>query len=370
MESSTGPPQEAFVARCFVALEKIGSLVSHSFNKVVRQALFVCAAAGMIPLAFAVAPPKVTVMSPVVGSDSGSPVFYEAYATSTCANGITAMRIYSAPGVAAYTTYGQHIETFITLAPGTYNTVVQAWDNCGNVGKTTVNVTVNSTPGISVFLPSGKTATMPFHFAASVQNSGCSSGINAMRIDTADSTSPYTVLSNSLNTFVNLPSGTYSPTVQAWDNCGNVFKSTLELSASGGGGAYLYVSNSDQDDVALFDITNGVLSNPKGSGDPPLFTFGTGPIAVDPGSWFTYVLSVDPSDGSSIIESAEINQLNGYPNGYGGENEVYGTNAPISRSTPTGTFFSSLSTTRSESTRSIARAGGSPMRETTRPRAG
>jgi hypothetical protein len=147
------------------------------------------------------------------------------------------------------------------------------------------------------------------------------------------------VLSNSLNTFVNLPSGTYSPTVQAWDNCGNVFKSTLELSASGGGGAYLYVSNSDLNDVALFDITNGVLSNPNGSGDPPLFTFGTGPIAVDPGSWFTYVLSVDPSDGSSIIESAEINQLNGYPNGYGGENEVYGTNATDIAIDPNGNFL-------------------------------
>jgi hypothetical protein len=308
-------------------------------NQSVRYTVIICAALCMVPLALAVAAPTITVISPVAGSDSGSPVFYEAYATSTCVNGIDTMRIYSAPGVDAYTSSGQHIETFIPLAPGTYSTVVQVWDNCGNVSKTTVNITVSSTPGISIFLPSGKTAAMPFHFAASVQNSTCSAGIKAMRIYTAGGTSPYTVLANSLDTFVNLPSGTYSPTVQAWDNCGNVFRANLELSNSGGGDAYLYVSNADQNAVALFNISNGVISNPNGSGDPPLFTYGTGAIAVDPGSWFTYVLSVDSTDGSSIIESAEINQLNGYPNGFGGENEVFGTNANDIAIDPNGNFL-------------------------------
>jgi hypothetical protein len=63
--------------------------------------------------------------------------FYEAYATSpSCSKGISAMRIYTAPGVSAYTVNGSHIETFIKLKAGTYNAVVQAWDNCGGVGKT------------------------------------------------------------------------------------------------------------------------------------------------------------------------------------------------------------------------------------------
>ena len=94
----------------------------------------------------------------------GSPVFYEAYATSaSCANGINAMRIYTAPGVNAYTVDGDHIEAFIPLKAGTYSTVVQAWDNCGGVAKTPVNISVNSNAGVSVFLPSSSSAGTPVH---------------------------------------------------------------------------------------------------------------------------------------------------------------------------------------------------------------
>ncbi|MCU1296707.1 MAG: hypothetical protein JWO91_985 [Acidobacteriaceae bacterium] len=86
------------------------------------------------------AAPTVVVFSPGTGS-FGAPVFYEAYATSSsCKSGIAAMRIYTAPGVNAYTTNGAHIETFINLKPGRYNTVVQAWDNCGGVAKTNVAI--------------------------------------------------------------------------------------------------------------------------------------------------------------------------------------------------------------------------------------
>ena len=91
-------------------------------------------------LAFsAYAAPTVTVLAPKTGTAIGSPIFYSASATSTaCNKGIAAMRIYTADHVSAYTVSGGHIETFIKLNPGTYNTVVQAWDNCGGVAKTTV----------------------------------------------------------------------------------------------------------------------------------------------------------------------------------------------------------------------------------------
>jgi hypothetical protein len=91
------------------------------------------------------ATPTVTLLSPGSGSFNGSPIFYEAYATiASCTKGIAAMRIYTAPGVNAYTVNGAHIETFINLKPGNYNTVVQAWDNCGGVGKTAVGININS----------------------------------------------------------------------------------------------------------------------------------------------------------------------------------------------------------------------------------
>ena len=95
--------------------------------------IFCGALLGFATAAFAAT--TVTVLSPKAGAGSGSPIFYEAYATSpNCANGISAMRIYSAPGVSAYTVDGAHIETFIPLSAGTYSTVVEAWDNCGGVG--------------------------------------------------------------------------------------------------------------------------------------------------------------------------------------------------------------------------------------------
>jgi hypothetical protein len=52
------------------------------------------------------------------------------------------MRIYTAPGVSAYTVNSNQLNTNITLSSGTYNTVVQAWDNCGGVGKTPIAITV------------------------------------------------------------------------------------------------------------------------------------------------------------------------------------------------------------------------------------
>jgi len=90
--------------------------------------------------------PAVTVTVPVNGSQVTSPVQFTASAASpNCAKGVASMRIYSAPGVDAYTVDSSHLNTSITLSPGIYNTVVQSWDNCGNVGKTFVTITVTKT---------------------------------------------------------------------------------------------------------------------------------------------------------------------------------------------------------------------------------
>jgi 6-phosphogluconolactonase len=87
--------------------------------------------------------PVVTVTSPAPGTSLGSPVNYVASASSTaCSKGIAAMRIYTAPGVNAYTIDANSLNTNINLPAGSYSTVVQAWDNCGGVGKTTVNIKV------------------------------------------------------------------------------------------------------------------------------------------------------------------------------------------------------------------------------------
>lgn len=128
-----------------------------------------------------------------------------------------------------------------------------------------------------------------------------------MRIYTANGTSPNTVLSNHLNTFVNLAPGTYTLTVQAWDNCGHVYKSQYTQSGGGGTGGCLYAVNNGQGKVVQFDIANGVLTNQNGSGNPPSYAAGSGAneIAVDPGSWFAYVTT------SNGIVGYQIDQSNG-----------------------------------------------------------
>jgi 6-phosphogluconolactonase (cycloisomerase 2 family) len=89
--------------------------------------------------------PVVTVTSPANKSTVSSPTHFVATASSSgCTKGISAIRIYSAPGVSAYTVSGGNLNGYISLANGTYNAVVQAWDNCGGVGKATVTITVNA----------------------------------------------------------------------------------------------------------------------------------------------------------------------------------------------------------------------------------
>ncbi|HEY1464799.1 MAG TPA: PQQ-binding-like beta-propeller repeat protein [Terriglobales bacterium] len=87
--------------------------------------------------------PVVSVTSPTNGSKIDSPVHYVASAVSAnCAKGIASMRIYTAPHITAFTTSSNQINTNITLSPGTYNTVIQSWDNCGGVGKSSITITV------------------------------------------------------------------------------------------------------------------------------------------------------------------------------------------------------------------------------------
>jgi phospholipase C len=54
------------------------------------------------------------------------------------------MGIYTASGVLAYKVSGASLNTTLSLSPGTYNTVVQEWDNCGGAAKTPIKIVVVS----------------------------------------------------------------------------------------------------------------------------------------------------------------------------------------------------------------------------------
>ncbi|HEU4417137.1 MAG TPA: hypothetical protein VFT65_20285 [Candidatus Angelobacter sp.] len=86
----------------------------------------------------------VTVTSPSAGTTSGSPVHFVASATST--HPVTAMRIY-VDNVSVYLIAASKLDTSVTIAAGSHNVVVQAWDSTGAIFKTPLALTVSgSTP--------------------------------------------------------------------------------------------------------------------------------------------------------------------------------------------------------------------------------
>lgn len=89
----------------------------------------------------------VSVSSPTSGATSGSPVHFVASATSSCSKGVAAMGIYTAPGVLAYKVNGASLNTSLNMSNGTYNVVVQDWDNCGSFAKAPLTLTVNGSTG-------------------------------------------------------------------------------------------------------------------------------------------------------------------------------------------------------------------------------
>jgi len=94
----------------------------------------------------------VSVSSPSSGGTSGSPVHFVASASSpACSKGVASMGIYTAPGKLAYTVNGASLDTDLTMSNGTYNVVVQEWDNCGWSATVPITLTVSGSGSGKVF---------------------------------------------------------------------------------------------------------------------------------------------------------------------------------------------------------------------------
>ncbi|MBV8050635.1 MAG: hypothetical protein JOZ80_05570 [Acidobacteriaceae bacterium] len=114
---------------------------------------FVCALFVLAVASFASA--TVYVSTPGTNTSVTSPVHFVATATSTCSKGVSAMGIYTAPYALAYSVNGATLNTSLSLSPGTYNIVMQEWDNCGGATKTPVTLTVTSGNSNAMSCPSG-----------------------------------------------------------------------------------------------------------------------------------------------------------------------------------------------------------------------
>jgi hypothetical protein len=154
------------------------------------------------------------------------------------------MGIYTAPYKLAYTVGGAKLNTLLNLAPGTYNTVVQEWDNCGGTSSTPVKITVGSgsSAAVNVIAPSGGSASSPVHYVATATTT-CSKGVASMGIYTAPYQLAHVSSGASLDAYVNLAPGNYNTVVQSWDNCGGSARAPVSLSVGGtsGGGTFTNV---------------------------------------------------------------------------------------------------------------------------------
>jgi polyvinyl alcohol dehydrogenase (cytochrome) len=173
--------------------------------------------------------PIVSVSTPYNNMASNSPVrFTASAANSACSAGISYMRIYTAPATSAYIVHAASLDTTISLSPGIYNTVVQAQDNCGHVGKTYLTVNV-----VACAPPTGATA---IHFCAPASAASVSSpfqvtGSSNVASPTTtklfvDGVLKATVPSNVFSQLIALKKGKHTLLLQGSDSGGHLYNAT------------------------------------------------------------------------------------------------------------------------------------------------
>src|SRR5579863_2646897 len=176
----------------------------------------------------------VTVSSPSNGATVGSPVNYVATATtSTCSKGVASMGIY-VDGSLVYVVNGASMNTNWTLAPGTYSTVVEEWDQCGGATYTTLEITVAGQTGVWVTSPANNSQVVsPVNYVASATTTACSKGVASTGIY-VDNKLTYVAQGASLNTQLSLSKGSHNTVVEEWDNCGGAAYSTVNVTVAKG----------------------------------------------------------------------------------------------------------------------------------------
>jgi 6-phosphogluconolactonase (cycloisomerase 2 family) len=269
--------------------------------------------------------PVITVTSPKNNSTSTSPVQFKATATSSkCAQGISAVRVYSAPGVSAYTVGGGKLNAYLNLNAGTYNTTIVAWDNCGGTASVNVTVTASGEKKIGGFL---YTVNSAYDYGNHNENNV--SGFSIVASNGALAPLPQgPVNTNIFPQSVASDKGGYRLYVGDWQS-GDVFpyfinRSNGSLTPVPGApfavnrsvtavavhpsGDFIYAAASEQasgDGIAVFQLqSDGSLKEIPGSPFPT--QIGPQALTVDPSGNYLYV-----ADYSSFIEAFQIDKSTG-----------------------------------------------------------
>ena len=162
---------------------------------------------------------SVTVSSPANGGTVTSPVAFIANATTaTCAKGVASVGVYVNNQLITVQN-GTGLNASISLAPGTYNTVVEEWDYCGGATFTPVTISITNASGVFVTSPlNNSTVSSPTNYIATAATS-CSKGVASMGVYVNNQL--VVVQSGAaLNAQVNLGAGAQNTVVEEWDKCG------------------------------------------------------------------------------------------------------------------------------------------------------
>lgn len=177
-----------------------------------------------------ITPIIVTIATPAANAVVSSPVQIQASVPSNAP--VTTMQVY-VDSKLQYSTNGTTVNTSLSMGQGSHYLVVQAWDIGGGTWKTGENITVqgNSNGGVTITSPTnGAVVSSPVHFVASASAPNCSNGIDSMQIYPTPGWDDYSVHAAQINTNLPLASGSYPDVVvQAWDKCGNVYKSNVSI---------------------------------------------------------------------------------------------------------------------------------------------
>jgi hypothetical protein len=134
-----------------------------------------------------------------------------------------------------YVTYTTTLNTSLPFSPGSYNTVVEEWDNCGGATYTPIAITVVSgQTGVTVTSPAANsTVTSPVTYKATASTSTCAAGVSTMGIY-VNNTLTYVSNGATLSTQITLAPGAEHTVVEEWDHCGGAAFTTVNLTVSSG----------------------------------------------------------------------------------------------------------------------------------------
>ena len=179
-----------------------------------------CSATLILAIFSAPAFASVTVSSPANGGTVSSPVQFVANAsTTTCSRGVASVGVYVNNQLVTVQN-GISLNASVSLAPGSYNTVVEEWDYCGGATFTPVAISVTNKSGVFVTSPANNsTVGTPASYIATAATTSCSKGVAAMGVYVNNQL--VTVQNGAaLNTQVTLGGGAQNTVVEAWDYCG------------------------------------------------------------------------------------------------------------------------------------------------------